>query len=173
MNLDVHRRLAELSAESDKEYGKLVQKLLGIAFLDAGADALTDRSTQGIDLELELDGVAYALEVKTTEGGKIRLGAKDVDGLAAREQGGARAYVAVLGSRLVDDWLFARFHPHELAPAQTYSVTQLRPYRDRRLERVVLDTFPRAVLAHVPVAVARGQKGLDEVLARHPRFRPA
>jgi len=173
MRLEVHRRLTELSEETGKEYGKLVQKLLGVAFLDAGVEALTDRSTQGIDLELELDGVAHALEVKTTEGGKIRLGVKDVDGLRAREQGGAHGYVAVLGSRLTDEWLFARFHPGELAPSLSYTVTQLRPYRDRHLERVVLDTFPNAVLEHASAAAARGQRGLDEVLARHPRYRRA
>ena len=31
MKHEVHRRLSELSQESDKEYGKLIQKLLAIA----------------------------------------------------------------------------------------------------------------------------------------------
>lgn len=173
MRPEVHRRLIELADVSGKEYGKLVQKLLGIAFLQAGADALTDRSTQGIDLELTLAGRAYAFEVKTTASAAVQFGKKDLEGLLAREQGGARSHIAVLGNRLIDDWLFARFHTGELAPAQRYSITQLLPYRDRDLERVVLDTFPRAVLEHAPAAERGGQHALDEVLAAHACYRRA
>jgi hypothetical protein len=54
-------------ASTQKEYGKLVQKLLAIALLGAGADSLTDRSTQGIDLEATIRGKRRAIEVKTTE----------------------------------------------------------------------------------------------------------
>lgn len=172
MKLEVHRRLSSLSAETDKEYGKLIQKLLAIAFLEAGAQSVTDRSTQGIDLEVDISGVPRALEVKTTEGGLVRLAKKDLDGLAAREQEGARAYVAVLGMRLLDEWTFARFFRGELQPAQSLSVTQLRPYRDADLERAVTDTFPAAVLEHALVA-SRGQRALDEVLRRYSRYRLA
>ena len=34
MKHEVHRRLTDLASASDKEYGKLVQKLLAIAFCD-------------------------------------------------------------------------------------------------------------------------------------------
>lgn len=173
MKLEVHRRLTELADETGRAHGKLVQKLLGIAFLEAGADALTDRSTQGTDLELELDGRCYALEVKTTEGAAVQVGRKDLDGLRAREEGGAAGYLAVLGSRLIDDWILARFHDGELIPGQRTSLTRLRPYRDRDLERVVRDTFPRAVLEHAGKALAGGQRALDEVLGAHPRYRRA
>lgn len=173
MRLEVHRRLADLSEAAGKEYGKLVQKLLAVAFLEAGAGAVTDRSTQGIDLEVELDGAALALEVKTTEGGALRFGKKDLDGLAAREAGGARAYLAVLGPGLLDEWTLARFHRGELRPSQSYSLTELRPYRDGALERRVRETFPAAVLAHAAAAARGGQRALDEVLARYPGYRPA
>ncbi len=61
MKLEVHQRLSELSAAAGKEYGKLVQKLLAIALLDAGAESLTDRSTQGIDLEATIKGKRRAI----------------------------------------------------------------------------------------------------------------
>jgi Holliday junction resolvase len=173
MKLEVHQRLSELSAAAGKEYGKLVQKLLAIALLDAGAESLTDRSTQGIDLEATIKGKRRAIEVKTTESGAVSLGKKDLDGLAAREKEGARAYVAVLGNRFLDEWTFARFHAGELQPSQSYSVTQLRPYRDRELERSVVKPFADAVLKHADAAARGGQSALDEVLAAHPAYRRA
>jgi len=173
MKLEVHERLKTLSGASDKEYGKLVQKLLAIAFLEAGAESLTDRGTQGIDLELVIKGKARALEVKTSESGSVSLGKKDLEGLAAREDGGARAYVAVLGNRFLDEWTFARFFKGELQPSQSYSITQLRPYRDHDLERTVAKTFPEAVLKHADAAASRGQTALDQVLASYPAFKRA
>ncbi len=173
MKLEVHERLTGLSAASEKEYGKLVQKLLAIAFLEAGAESLTDRSTQGIDLELVIKGKPRAIEVKTSESGSVSLGKKDLEGLAAREAGGAKAYVAVLGNRFLDEWTFARFFKGELQPAQSYSITQLRPYRDHELERTIAKTFPEAVLKHADAAASRGQTALDAVLASYPGFRRA
>lgn len=173
MKLEVHQRLSDLSAATQKEYGKLVQKLLAIALLDAGAESLTDRSTQGIDLEATIRGKRRAIEVKTTETGVISLGKKDLEGLAAREAEGARAYVAVLGNRFLDEWTFARFHRGELQPSQSYSITQLRSYRDRELERAVTKPFADAVLAHADAAARAGQHALDEVLAAHTQYRRA
>ena len=172
MKLEVHQRLAELSRTADKEYGKLVQKLLALALLEAGAEDLTDRCTQGIDLEATIKGKRRAIEVKTTETGAISLGKKDLEGLAAKESAGARAYVAALGNRFLDDWTFARFHKGELQPSQSYSITQLRPYREADLERSVSRAFADAVLAHSDAAM-RGQGALDEILKAHPQYRPA
>ena len=173
MRLEVHQRLSELSAASGKEYGKLVQKLLAIALLEAGAETLTDRCTQGIDLEASFRGKRRAIEVKTTETGAVSLGKKDLEGLAAREADGMRGYVAVLGNRFLDEWTFARFHAGELAPSQSYSITQLRPYRDVEMERAVAKPFAEAVLQHADAARRGGQGALDEVLAAHPAYRRA
>ncbi len=173
MKLEVHERLSGLSASAGKEYGKLVQKLLAIAFLEAGAESLTDRSTQGIDLELVLKGKSRAIEVKTSESGAVSLGKKDLEGLAAREDGGAKAYIAVLGNRFLDEWTLARFYRGELQPSQSYSITQLRPYRDHELERAIAKTFPEAVLKHADAAASRGQSALDEVLTGYPAYRRA
>ena len=173
MNLAIYRRLRELSEASGKEYGKLVQKLLAIAFLEAGADSVTDRSTQGIDLEVTWNGVPCAFEVKTTEGTMFRLQQKDLDGLAAKEMLDVRPFLAVLGGRLLDDWIFARFHDGELQPSQEYSVTQVRTYRDSEIEQVVAETFPAAVLSHTSVACSKGQRALDVILNEHKNYRLA
>jgi hypothetical protein len=173
MRLDVHQRLSELSTATEKEYGKLVQKLLAIALLEAGAESLTDRSTQGIDLEVTFRGKKRAIEVKTTESGAVSLGKKDLEGLVAREADGMRTYVAVLGNRFLDEWTIARFHEGELQPSQSYSITQLRPYREAELERAVAKPFAEAVLNHADTAARGGQRALDEVLASYPAFRRA
>jgi len=172
VKLEVHQRLSELSRATEKEYGKLVQKLLALALLEAGAEDLTDRAIQGIDLEATFKGKRRAIEVKTTETGAISLGKKDLEGLASKEAAGARAYVAVLGNRFLDDWTFARFHKDELQPSQSYSITQLRPYREAELERSVSKAFADAVLAHADAAL-RGQTALDEILKAHPQYRLA
>jgi len=173
VKLEVHQRLTELSESSGKEYGKLVQKLLAIALLEAGAESVTDRCTQGIDLEATLGGVRRAIEIKTTESGQVSLGRKDLEGLAARAAEGARAYVAALGNRFLDEWTFARFHAGELQPSQGYSITQLRTYRDAELERVVAKPFAEAVLAHTDAALRGGQHALEAVLASHAQYRRA
>ena len=121
MKLEVHQRLSELSTAAGKEYGKLVQKLLAIALLEAGAESLTDRSTQGIDLEATFRGKKRAIEVKTTESGAVSLGKKDLEGLAAREADGMRAYVA------------AHYRPHAVALADANGaprVTRIGPGAD-------------------------------------------
>ena len=177
MKLEVHRRLGEIGAAQGKEYGKLVQKLLALAFLEAGATRITERSIQGTDLEVTLaDGRKIALEVKTSEpgaSGKVEFGKKDVQGLEAREEAGYAAYFAVLGNRLLDDWLFVRHAPGEIQTGTAYSPTRLRPYRARDLEEVVADTFAAAVARHGGTAAEGGQGALNEILRGYEAFRLA
>lgn len=177
MKLEVHRRLAEIAAAQDKGYGKLAQKLLAIAFLEAGAARITERSVQGIDLEVTLDdGRRLALEVKTSEpgaSGEVKLGAKDIQGLVARTEEGFEAYVAVLGNRLLDDWVLARHAPGEIAPGETFSPTRLRPFRDRALEARIAEPFAEAVGRHADRATQGGQAALDAVLRGYAAFRIA
>lgn len=168
-----HATLRELSAATGKEYGKLVQKLLAIAFLDAGADDLTDRCVQGIDLELGVAGRRLAFEVKTCEGGGLTLGKKDLDGLARERDAGREAFVAALGDRPTDEWVFARFAPDELPASKRIPLFGLRAYRDRELEQRVARAFERAVERHATAAARGGQAALDEVLATYPARRLA
>ena len=82
---EAYRHLKKLWQASEKEYGKLIQKLLAIAFCKAGAVRLMERSTQGIDLEVTLpDERRIALEVKTAQDRSVKVGEKDLDGLASQ-----------------------------------------------------------------------------------------
>jgi len=168
MKTATHEQLRRLGTETGKEYGKLVQKLLAIAFLEEGVDELIERSTQGIDLEVSLAGKRYAFEVKTCEGGSITLGKKDLEGLDRQHASGLATYVPVLGDRPTDEWIFVRYVPGELPAAKKLSLFGLRAYRDRDLEQRITRAFERATLKHAATAAREGQSGLDRVLAAYP-----
>jgi hypothetical protein len=145
MKHEVYRRLSELSEASDKEYGKLVQKLLAIAFCKAGAIRLIERSIQGIDLEITLpDERQIAVEVKTAQDQTVKFG--------------------VLGSDLLDEWILARYHVGEIRPNQQYRLTQLRAYRDTELENQIRQHFEEAVVEYTNLPETNRQGALDEVL---------
>ena len=173
MRVETMRRLARLRETRGMEYGKLVQKLLALSFLEAGAYRVTERSIQGIDLEVELDGRKLALEVKTTETGNVKLGAKDVKGLDARRTEGYETYVAVLGTGLLDEWVFAAYRGGEPAQGVAYSPLALRPYRDRELEALVTALFEDLLARHLTGAVDRGQDYLNETLKKSSAFAQA
>ena len=168
MNPQTHRMLQDIRSRTGKEYGKLLQKLLGIAFLDSEVERLVDRCTQGIDLEVQLGGARLAFEVKTSEEDQITLGKKDLEGLQRQLDDGAEAYVAVLGGGLLDSWLFVRYSPGELPSGRKLSTFQLRPYRNRELEERILRPFEEAVARHANTAICERQAGLDRVLEGYP-----
>ena len=165
MKHEVYRRLSELSEASDKEYGKLMQKLLAIAFCKAGAIRLVEHSTQGIDLEVTLpDERRIAVEVKTAQDESVKFGKKDLDGLANQAEAGLEPYLALLGSQLLDEWILARCHAGEINPNQQYRLTQLRAYRDKELEDLIRGHFDEAVLEYTNLPETNRQGALDEVL---------
>ena len=174
MKQDVRRRLQEISQAKGQEYGKIVQKLLAIAFCEAGAARLTDRSTQGIDLEVTLaGGRKLALEVKTSQSEKVVFGKKDIKGLCGRKSEGLTPYLALLGPRALDEWIFARFVEGEILPDRCYALTALRAYRDAKLEELVRDAFGAAVVTHATAAIEGGQGALDAVIRRYECFASA
>ncbi len=108
MKHETHAKLARLRAEVGRDYGKLVQKLLAVAFLETDVQKLVERSTQGIDLEMEIAGERYVFEVKTSESDAVRLTPKDLEGLDRLVEDGARVYLAVLTNGPFEDWILAR-----------------------------------------------------------------
>jgi hypothetical protein len=160
-------RLERLRDETGREHGKLVQKLLAAAFLETGVDKLVERSTQGIDLEIEIAGERYGFEVKTSETGTVRLSAKDLEGLDRLVADGAGAYLAVLAAGPFESWIFARYAPGEFPAARDLTAFGLRAHRDRALEQRIATAFDRVVDRDVHTAMTRRQSGMDEVLKRY------
>ncbi len=164
------RALSSLRKRQGMEYGKLVQKLLALTFLDLGADRVVDRAIQGIDLEVEIDGRRLAIEVKTAEGDFIRLGKKDLKGLKARRNEGFETLVAALGGRLTDNWLFVPVPGSDLPTNADLYITLLRPFREAPLGSRVDEAFPQTVDRHGIRAAEGGQTALNEVLAKHASY---
>ena len=170
MKYEAYRHLKKLWRASEKEYGKLIQKLLAIAFCKAGAVRLIERSTQGIDLEVTLpDERRIALEVKTAQDQKVKVGEKDLEGLASQVEAGLEPYFAFLGSQLLDEWILARYYREEIKPDQAYHLTQLRAFRDRELEDLIRENFNEAVIEECPrLPETSRQAALDQVLRTYP-----
>lgn len=171
MNRLTRSSLDHLAHETDKEYGKLVQKLLALALLEAGATALIERSIQGIDLEFELAGQPYGLEVKTSTSQAVRLSAKDVSGLDRLVEQGMEVRLAVLLSGPLEDWIMASYYPKEFTSGKDYTSFRLRPYRDPKLEERIAAPFAEVVERHLQTAMTQGQGGLDRVLASYEQWR--
>jgi len=170
MKRNTYEKLALLSSETDKEFGKLVQKLLAAAFLETDVQKLVERAIQGIDLEFEIAGERHVFEIKTSQSNTIRLGSKDLQGLDRYFADGAKVYIAVLTTGPFEDWILARYTPGEFPAGKDLSSFAFRAHRDRALEERIASAFDRMVDEHTHTAITRRQGGLDEVLQKYPAW---
>jgi hypothetical protein len=157
------RHLTNLHARhGPREFGKITQKLLAIAFRQAGFHRIVERGVQGVDVDAVGDsGERYATEVKTTQTTMVQFAAKDRNGLRARQLDGYRPLLAVLRlSPLSDLYLvdssFLRCGRHQIG--------SLRPLRLLELESRLSPLFARAVAEHFEGAYCGSQFYLDGVL---------
>lgn len=164
------RMLGQIRHQQGKEYGKIVQKLLALAFLEAGAERTTDRAIQGIDLEVSLAGRRLAIEVKTCEEASFVLSKKDIDGLAGRREEGFESFLAVLGGRQLDSWLFLAVPGTDLKIGSPMRVTMLRPFADRALGERIGAPFSHVVDRHGLEAARGGQVALNQILEADARY---
>lgn len=170
MKYETWRTLQTIRDRQGSEYGKLVQKLLALALLEAGADRITDRAVQGIDIEVQLSGRKLALEVKTTEKSTISVGQKDLDGLASRREEGYETMLAVLGGRLMDEWMFLPVPGSDLKPNAIVDLVYLQPFVDQPLGDLIEVHFVSAVDRYGVLACDGGQAALNEVLVKQPAY---
>jgi len=167
---ETHGKLERLRAEVGLEYGKLVQKLLAVTFLETDVQKLVERSTQGIDLEMEIAGERCVFEVKTSKSDSVKLSSKDLEGLDRLVEDGAKVYLAVLTNGPFEEWVLARYVPGEFPAGKDLTSFPFRAHRDRDLEQRILTTFDRVVDRDVHIAITRRQGGMDEVLQRYPAW---
>lgn len=164
MKFLIYQRLNKLSKQAGMEYGKLVQKLLAIAFCKADAQQVIERAIQGIDLEIKLpDGRKIAIEVKTTKKRDLVLSRKDLDGLDTQIKEGRETYFAVLGSQMTDKLMFVRYIKNEIR-ANTYPLSSLDTFRDCSLECWIESHFYNAVLDHSNLPEDNPQIALNKIL---------
>lgn len=90
--------LEKIHRAHPKEFGKVVQKLLALAFARVGYQVVEERAVQGVDIDMidKATGERFSLEVKTSQGGDIYLTTKDIEGLERRSLDHYATYYAVL-----------------------------------------------------------------------------
>ena len=88
MTYEAARSLERIYELHEKEFGKIVQKLLALTFVDLGFQLAEERAVQGVDIDIvkgegkEKDKLSF--EVKTGQGSQVSVGDKDIDGLNSR-----------------------------------------------------------------------------------------
>jgi Holliday junction resolvase len=90
-----------------KEFGKVAQKLLGIALCRLCFE-VKEHSVQDVDIAAVKNELKYWLEVKTTDKDEVIIGEKDISGLKQCKllHGGETGY-ATLKVSLLSDWNIA------------------------------------------------------------------
>ncbi len=145
-----------------RQFGKICQKLLAVAFRAGGCDHLVERGVQGVDIDAAWGGIKYTTEVKTTTTAAIHLAAKDITGLRSRQADGYHPLLGVLRLAPLADWLVADAATLRVG---TLPVDLLRPYRLRDLELQLQPLFDGVLEAHFEPTLRAGQYYLDQTLA--------
>jgi hypothetical protein len=150
------------SKHGAREFGKIVQKLLAIAFRHAGFHRIVERGVQGVDVDAAGDsGERYSTEVKTTQMSTVHFAEKDRKGLIARQMDGYQPLLAVLQLRPLSDLYLVHAPTLHCGRLQ---IASLRPLRFHELESRLSPLFTLAVAEHFEGAYCGSQFYLDGVL---------
>ena len=145
-----------------REFGKICQKLLAIAFCLAGYGHVVERGVQGVDVDAAQDGKGrLSVEVKTTVKDSVVFGVKDRKGLLARAKDGYRPLLAVLQIGPLSEWYLADASTLRVGKLR---VESLRPVRLSELEKEISPRFEESVNEHYVAILQGGQSYLDKVL---------
>jgi len=166
MKTETYEGLKKISDkyEQTKEFGKLSQQLLALAFGLAGFKVNEVRLVEGVDIDVKAQsGEKYAVEVKTTRSNSssIIFGKKDIDGLQKRKEDGYQPLLAVLRLDRFSDWIFAK--ADTIKPG-SISLDSIRVYRLHELEKCICPSFDEAIKEHYNGIMREGQKYLDNIL---------
>lgn len=156
-----HRLYALRERHGPREFGKICQKLLALAFRAAGCRHVVERGVQGVDIDAAWAEEKHAVEVKTTTERRVLLGVKDVLGLASRGADGYRPLLAVLRLTTLSDWLFA---DAARLTAGYCDIELLRPRRQAALEQRLRPHFECMLERHFAGALQNAQTYLDGML---------
>lgn len=150
-------------------FGKIAQKLLALAFYDAGFRHVVERGVQGVDVDAaSSEGEKYTLEVKTTERDTISVSQENLDALRDRAKDGYVPLIAALRLQMLGDWLFAKIPATRLRPG-SIPFARLRAYRIAELETLVCPSFETVVNQHFSSILGQGERYLADLLAQRRR----
>ena len=147
-----------------KLFGKIIQKLLAITFIDAGFKHVVERSVQGVDIDAAgLENDNYTLEVKTTYGQKITISEENIEALKARVPDDYIPIIAALRVHMFENWIFARIPISELRSG-SIAISRLRAYRIESLEDLICPIFEKVVNEHYIGVLKQNEHYLDKIL---------
>jgi hypothetical protein len=162
MRTEIYECLTELRGRyGPREFGKICQKFLALAYRSGGCMHVVERGVQGVDVDAAWGQEKYSTEVKTTTTNCVAYQRKDADGLAARQRDGYRPLLAVLRLRLLSEWYLVDAKP--IKPG-LIEIDSLRPYRCRDLEHRLRSLFDAIVKQHFEGTLLGSQAYLDQVL---------
>ena len=145
-------------------FGKITQKLLAIAFYDAGFHLVVERGVQGADIDVANEaGDKYALEVKTTDRESAPISRENIRALEDRASDGYVPLIAALRMQLFEDWIIARIPRGQLRPG-TLPLSKLRAYRMRELEALICPRFEAVVNQQFSAVLSGGERHLIRIL---------
>lgn len=163
MRYDTYENIKKLHDKyGSKQFGKICQKMLAIAFKTGGFEHVVEREVQGVDIDAAGEGRGrYTIEVKTSAGKAVPLEQKDVECLKDRQRDGYQRVLAALQISRFGDWIFARADTLE---AGDHEFSKLRAYRIRDLEALIGPLFEQVVEEHAQGALKGAQSYLNRVL---------
>ncbi len=165
MNTNTFQRLQQIRDKFGPGiFGKIAQKLLALAFYEAGFSHVVERGVQGVDIDAATeDAIRYTLEVKTTKGESVPISEENIGALRDRAKDGYTPVLAVLRMQMFEDWLFAAV-PLDRLHAGSMALSRLRSYRLSSLEVSIRPEFERIVNEHWSSVLARGEHYLIQTL---------
>lgn len=153
-------------------FGKIAQKLLALAFYEAGFCHVVEREVQGVDMDVaDSAEKRYALEVKTTVGDSITISKENIDALEDRAKDGYVPLIAALRMQLFNDWVFANVPLNQLHPG-SLPLRRLRAYRVKDLEALVCPAFEAVVHQHFSDVLSGGERHLNNIIAQKREGHP-
>lgn len=163
MRTVIYQLLTRLHTQhKPREFGKICQKFLALAFREAGFPHIVERGVQGVDVDAANGSCErYSIEHKTTRKDSIHFKRKDFDGLMSRCQDGYLPLLGVLRLGPLSDWWLAK--AEQLRPGRL-CVERLRPYRRKELENLIKPFLDTVIEQHFEETLYRSQAYLDEVL---------
>ena len=94
-------------------FGKIAQKLLALAFHEAGYPHVVERGVQGADIDVvSAKGDMYTLEAKTTDKQSVPISKENIDALEDRVKDGYTPVIAALRMQMFEDWILAHLQPY-------------------------------------------------------------
>lgn len=162
MKTATYLRLARLHARhGPREFGKIVQKLVALAFRHGGCMHVVERGVQGVDVDVAWSDEKYSVEIKTTRTSHVVYQTKDLVGLQRRGQDGYRPLVGVLRLGALSDWYLV--DANRMRPG-SHDIECLRPYCRHDLGAHLRLHFELMVEQHFDGALLASQSYLDGVL---------